>query len=318
MKNLELFQEKALLADKIELTPVSLQVVGEMSDGDREITWQKLAHISGGIQRWVGDFYNATKKYGRAIEMAHDSGLEQKTVWNAGTVMASVEPSRRREGLSFGHEAEVARFEPALQEEWLEKADRHGWSVKKLRVAIRDAKLLDRPPLPDGVFDVMLADPPWEYGPENPQGGPVSLHYPSMSIEALCEMQLPRLADDAVLFMWVTNAMLKKAFMVLEGWGFEYKTNMVWIKTGLKRPGSGYYVRGRHEFVFIATRGSFTPRDRHISPIGSYFEAPVGEHSEKPTVLHNFIEQMYPNCSYVEMFARKERDGWTSWGNEAI
>jgi N6-adenosine-specific RNA methylase IME4 len=194
------------------------------------------------------------------------------------------------------------------------------WTVKEMSVAIRDAHLLDRPPLPSGVYNVIYADPPWQYGPEHPQGGPTSLHYPSMEIDELCAMDLPRIDDDAVLFMWVTNAMIRpeKAFTVLSAWGFEYKTNMVWLKTELTKPGSGYYVRGRHEFIFIATRGSFTPRDRHISPIGSYFEAPIGEHSEKPEKVYEFIESMYPNCSYIELFARKARDGWTSWGNEEI
>lgn len=231
-------------------------------------------------------------------------------------VAEHVEFAVRTANLKFGHHKIVAPLEPAEQAEWLEKAERNEWTVKELRVALRDDKLLNRPPLPDGIYDVVYADPPWQYGPENPQGGPASLHYPSMSLEELCKMSLPKLADDAVLFLWVTNPMLKKAFIVVESWGFDYKTNMVWIKTDLKRPGSGYYVRGRHEFIFIATRGSFTPRNVHASPIGSYFEAPLREHSAKPRIMYEWIETLYPDCSYIELFARNNRDGWEAWGNE--
>jgi len=173
--------------------------------------------------------------------------------------------------------------------------------------------------LPDTVFNIIYADPPWEYNNTGVHGA-ASHHYGTMSLTDICNFTRTidlHIAYNAALFMWVTNPFLEDAFTVLNAWGFTYKTNMVWIKTDLVKPGSGFYVRGRHELLFIATRGSFTPLDQHISPpIGSVLEAPVQEHSRKPEQVYDIIERLYPDCNYVELFARQRRDGWIAYGNE--
>ena len=48
----------------------------------------------------------------------------------------------------------------------------------------------------------------------------------------------------------------------------------------------------------------------------SVIMGPRKEHSEKPDSVYQDIEQMYPNRTYLELFARNKRQGWTSWGNE--
>jgi len=118
------------------------------------------------------------------------------------------------------------------------------------------------------------------------------------------------------LFLWVTNPMLADAMQVVEAWGFEYKTNIVWVKTDLVKPGSGFYVRGRHELLFICTRGSFLPLVDVAPPIGSVITAPVQEHSRKPDEAYDIIERLYPGCNYLELFARHTRPGWVAWGDE--
>ena len=170
-------------------------------------------------------------------------------------------------------------------------------------------------PLPVGLFDVIYADPPWPYNVTIPSWGPAVLHYSTMTIEELCVLAIPS-AVDAALFLWVTNPFIREALEVVDAWGFEYKTNMVWVKRELKRPGSGFYVRGRHELLFICTKGNFVPSQLGMSPIGSVIEAPVREHSRKPEEVYDIIEAIYPGATYLEMFAREGRRGWTSWGAE--
>jgi len=170
-------------------------------------------------------------------------------------------------------------------------------------------------PLPIGLFDVIYADPPWSYDNVIPSWGPAVLHYPTMTIEELCVLAVPS-AVDAALFLWVTNPFIREALKVVDAWGFDYKTNLVWIKTELTRPGSGYYIRGRHELLFICTKGSFVPSQFGKSPIGSVIEAPVREHSRKPEEVYGVIESIYPGATYLELFARERRRGWTSWGAE--
>lgn len=177
----------------------------------------------------------------------------------------------------------------------------------------------DPKPAPPGIYNVIYADPPWPYDNQMKEGS-TSLHYGSMPLEDICKLLHTTglgIAPDAVLFMWVTNPFLKDALSVVEAWGFEYKTNLVWVKTELEKPGIGFYVRGRHELLFICTRGSFTPLAKDISPpIGSVITAPVQDHSRKPQEVYDLIERLYPKCNYVELFARSKREGWKSWGNE--
>jgi len=170
---------------------------------------------------------------------------------------------------------------------------------------------------PAGVYNVIYADPPWEYDNTGVHGA-ANHHYPTMPLDDICNLlddQQIKVADNAVLFLWATNPFLQDAFFVVNAWGFEYKTNMVWVKTDLVKPGSGFYVRGRHELLLICTRGSFTPLDPHIAPpIGSVVSAPVQDHSSKPEEFYTIIERLYPDCNYIELFARQQRDEWEGWG----
>ena len=172
------------------------------------------------------------------------------------------------------------------------------------------------PPLPPGLFDVILADPPWAYDNQIESWGPTSLHYPPMPLADICRLPVPA-AGNAVLFLWVTNPFLRDAFGVVDAWGFEYKTNIVWVKRNLARPGSGFYVRGRHELLFVCTRGRMVPDQAGRSPVGSVLEADAGEHSAKPDEVYALIESIYPGRACLELFARRNRPGWTAWGNDS-
>ena len=174
-----------------------------------------------------------------------------------------------------------------------------------------DRKLLSNPELPKGKYQVIYADPAWQYNNSGISGA-ADNHYPTMATEDICKMPIKELTtDNAVLFLWVTNPFLVEGLQVTNAWGFEYKTNMVWIKD---KAGQGFYVKGQHELLFICTKGSFTP-DNSLY-VKSVFEAPRQKHSEKPKEFYGFIEKLYPNCKYLELFARNKRNNWTSYGNE--
>lgn len=44
---------------------------------------------------------------------------------------------------------------------------------------------------------------------------------------------------------------------------------------------------------------------------------PRGKHSEKPEAFQDLVEQVSPG-PYVELFARRDRLGWDTWGNESL
>lgn len=169
---------------------------------------------------------------------------------------------------------------------------------------------LSHPPLPEGKFRVIYADPPWQYDNSGFEQSAAS-HYPTMSTADICNLPIRDLAgEDAVLFLWVTNPFLEDGLKVCRAWGFEYKTNMVWVKN--RGPGIGWFTQGRHELLFIATKGNgMHPKRKPLSVI----ESEVLGHSRKPPEVYGLIEEMYDGPC-IELFARQSRHGWEAWGNE--
>jgi len=218
----------------------------------------------------------------------------------------------------------AAEEEPEKFADLAKEMDRTGkidGAYKKFKhIKTQEVKKEKASSLPQGTYNVIYADPPWQYNNSIGKWGPANSHYstmPTADICALSEKIELSIAENAVLFLWATNPFLEDALQVIDSWGFEYKTNIVWVKTELQKPGSGFYVRGRHELLLIATKGSFTPLDQNISPpIGSVIESPVQEHSKKPGQIYEIIEKLYPKCNYIELFARNKKDGWQQWGDE--
>ncbi len=169
------------------------------------------------------------------------------------------------------------------------------------------------PPLPAGLWNLLLADPPWRYEPNSTlPSNAIENHYPTLSLEEICALEVPA-ADCAVLFLWATAPKLPDALQVMAAWGFEYRTNAVWVK---HRPGLGYYFRGRHELLLVGRRGNM-PVPAASSRPDSVIEAWRGRHSEKPAVVYDLLERMYPAAVKLELFARASRPGWDRWGWDA-
>lgn len=164
------------------------------------------------------------------------------------------------------------------------------------------------------TYPVIYADPPWRYEHAKTENRAIENQYPTMTLDDICALKVPELATpDAVLFLWATSPKLAEAMMVLEAWGFTYRTSMVWVKDQI---GMGYYARQRHELLLIATRGE-PPVPEPAGRPDSVVEAPRAEHSEKPATFYDVIERMYPEFSKIELFCRSARDGWAVWGNQA-
>lgn len=160
-------------------------------------------------------------------------------------------------------------------------------------------------------YDVIYADPPWEF--DFPISGTRKIEhkYPTMKYEAICDLQVPS-SDDAVCFVWAPASFAHKALGVLKAWGFEYRTTMVWVKDHI---GMGQWVRARHELIFIGLKGEIkTPKD--ADKPDSVLDSPKREHSQKPEEMYEVIETMFPELRKLELFAREARKGWEVWGDE--
>ncbi len=165
-----------------------------------------------------------------------------------------------------------------------------------------------------GLFQTIVIDPAWDYSEEGDndafgRGRPI---YCSMSIEDIEALPIDKIADkNCHLYIWVTNRSLPKSFHLIDKWGFRYVTCLTWIKPHY---GVGNYFRGQTEHILFGVKGQ-QPLKRH--DVGTWFEAPRGErHSAKPNEFYSLVE----SCSYapyIDIFGRKEREGWSVWGENS-
>ena len=181
--------------------------------------------------------------------------------------------------------------------------------IEEIREKVKSAT-----PLRDiGVFPVIYADPPWQYDHPISDSRRIENQYPTMPIEDICALPINEIsASDSIIFLWASTPMLKKGLAVLDAWGFDYRTSMVWVKPSI---GPGHWVRQRHELLLIGIRGNI-PTPKGSDKPDSVIEAPRTGHSKKPEVMYEIIERIFPTLSKVELFCREPRDGWSAWGNE--
>ena len=178
--------------------------------------------------------------------------------------------------------------------------------------------------LGDRRFGTVVADPPWRFtnrtGKVAPEHRRLS-RYQTLSLEEICDLPIAdHMLDVSHCYLWVPNAILPWGLAVLKAWGFEYKTNLIWLKVrkdgGPDGRGVGFYFRNVTEMVLFGIRGKGA---RTLSPGRSQINLLATrkrEHSRKPDEQYEIIE----SCSwgpYLELFGRGCRDGWTVWGNQA-
>jgi N6-adenosine-specific RNA methylase IME4 len=173
-------------------------------------------------------------------------------------------------------------------------------------------------------FATILADPPWQFvnrtGKIAPEHRRLS-RYGTMALQEIAALPVCDIATPtAHLYLWVPNALLPDGLAVMKAWGFTYKSNLVWHKVrkdgGSDGRGVGFYFRNVTELILFGVRGknarTLNPARRQVNLLASRKR----EHSRKPDEQYEIIESCSPG-SYIELFARGLRDGWTTWGNQA-
>ena len=169
-------------------------------------------------------------------------------------------------------------------------------------------------------YKVIYADPPWTFKTfsDKGKGRSPEQHYDVLDLPAISRLPINSISEDnSVLLMWVIDPLLDKAFDVIKAWGFKYKTvAFTWAKTNKTKPGFftglGYWTRGNPEMCLLATKGK--PK-RLSKSVPQLVIEQRREHSRKPDIMYQHIENLLEG-PYIELFARQQREGWDSWGNE--
>jgi len=167
-------------------------------------------------------------------------------------------------------------------------------------------------------YNIIYADPPWQYDRGRCQGG-VDKCYPTMTPDELCQLPVQGICDDnAILFLWATFPKLPEALRVIKAWGFQYKSvAFVWLKQNKCGEGwyygLGFWTRGNAEICLLATKGK--PK-RASNRVHQFIISPLRGHSRKPDETREKIVQLMGDLPRVELFARQKTEGWDVWGNE--
>lgn len=176
-------------------------------------------------------------------------------------------------------------------------------------------------------FRVLCADPPWPFEDSLGSKRGAANNYTLLSANEICRFPLPPLADDAVLFLWRVASQQQEALDVMRIWGFGCpKSEIVWLKktvNGNRWFGMWRIVRAEHEICLIGRRGNYpvgnhSVRSTFVTEESQDFtglSAVVRRHSEKPEEFYQIVESLYAG-PFCELFARRQRPGWTCLGDE--
>lgn len=176
-------------------------------------------------------------------------------------------------------------------------------------------------------YRTIVADPPWPY----PEGWPTSpariprgavfdgrrspMKFDSMTLPELMALPISRLAEkDAHLYLWTTNRYLRDAFKVIDAWGFRYSQALIWAKTPMGKGPGGAFAQNA-EYVLFSRRGRLKYLNKQETVWFNWPRTTV--HSKKPEAFLDLVERVSPG-PYLELFARRNRLGWDTWGNESL
>lgn len=198
-------------------------------------------------------------------------------------------------------------------------------------------------------FDVVVLDPPWPYDDGLSKGKrSAASHYNGMPVEEIERLRIASVSNRSgcVCVLWIPDALdfgKIDGKQILRSWGFTPKQRWVWIKTKKRTPilrswstanrqswlfgttmnmerhlafGMGRLARTCHEIAIVGVRGNVykqlaSKRERTV------FLAPRTKHSAKPEEVQDALDRMFPTGRKLEVFARRQREGWTCIGNEA-
>jgi N6-adenosine-specific RNA methylase IME4 len=176
-----------------------------------------------------------------------------------------------------------------------------------------------------GRYRTIVADPPWDvrrlsspgakaFGTQAGTIKSVRLEYPTMPVDEIAALPIKAMAAaDAHLYIWTINAFIEDTYLIARAWGFTPKTLLTWGKAPMGLgPGGAYSQTSEH--ILFARRGRDVVQRRCDT---TWWQWPRGRHSAKPDAFQDVVEQVSPG-PYLELFARRDRLGWDTWGNESL
>lgn len=316
-KEVQVLPNKDLVYSSFRLHKNGLEAIGKPSFEQWQECGEFIKRAEGATHYWLGDWlrYGEDRwgeEHSQALEA--DYGYDYDTLRRDKWVSEKIPPVLRSTNMTFSNAREIAPLPQEEKEYWAEELKKEAIPVRELKQRIKERKkaALPKPEIPEGTFSVIYADPPWQYDFSETESRRIENQYPTMTVEEISEMKIPA-HNNSVLYLWATAPKLREALQVMDAWGFDYKTHMIWDKQTF---GMGYWFRGQHELLLVATKGEFSPPEESLRVPSVYLEKKT-QHSKKPLKIYEWLELWYPDEKYLELFARnKYSDKWVVYGNQ--
>jgi len=190
-------------------------------------------------------------------------------------------------------------------------------------------------------YRTIVVDPPWPIGRTGLGFGRngnskrwepgelrvTSLPYQSMTVDEIASLPVREVSEPAGahLYVWTTQRFLRETFDIAVGWGFSVSSTLVWCKEPRGFNMGGTFA-STTEFILFCRRGSLRANERvqrqwftwpRLGASAKYGESQQRTHSAKPEAFLDMVESVSPG-PYCELFARRDRLGWDTWGNESL
>jgi len=260
------------------------------------------------------------------LEIAKESGLSERSAQQRMQVARNIVPEvkdaiRDTEiANSTTQLLELARLSPEKQIEvsnFLDGEMTIQDALKEVKKVAREKEIQERiaeiesnaftPP--SRKYDVIVIDPPWQYGTDyDPDGRRSASPYPEMSLEDIKAIQLPN-AEDCVLWLWTTHKFMRHSFEVLDSWRFRDVAILTWVKS---RMGLGSWLRSQSEFCIMAVKGH--PKI-NLTNQTTVIYGEMREHSRKPDEFYKLVDSLCVGYK-IDWFSREKREGWDQYGAE--
>lgn len=168
-------------------------------------------------------------------------------------------------------------------------------------------------------YNTIVIDPAWQvpmvgkFGrrPNRPQ----KLPYETMNLQEIHNFPIVDFAEEgAHVYLWTTNKFVRECFKVFDSWNVRFHVILVGHKPSGVAPNCGY-IFGT-EFCFL---GIYKGKHKGWKKCGTlnHFNMfnKAGRHSSKPDNFYEIVESM-SHAPYIDIFSRKNRAGWDSYGKE--
>lgn len=174
-------------------------------------------------------------------------------------------------------------------------------------------------------YGIIYTDPPWEQkkgGKKSvrPNSSGRELDYNTMSMEDITTFHKQILEQNTEkqhnVFIWTIDKYLTETERFMGDFGYTRHARIIWDKvTGIP---SAFTIRYAHEYLLWYYRKGniLMPRKEARGIYSDVMREQVTRHSKKPECAYRMIEDMFPQATKLELFARNTRPGWDSYGNE--